>query len=183
VDEIWSEVGRALAREFGDIADIESAVTVIVRLSMAVLLGAVLGYERERHDAPAGLRTHMLVALGAALLVLAPEQAGVGAEDLTRVVQGVVSGVGFLGAGAILKREERGRQVRGLTTAASIWATAAIGVAAGMGRELTALTAALMGFVILKLLRQLEQAIDRRPSHAGAGADTLGSPEGRDANF
>ncbi|HET9644445.1 MAG TPA: MgtC/SapB family protein [Burkholderiaceae bacterium] len=165
MDGIWSEAGRALAREFGDIGDIESAVTVIVRLLMAVLLAAVLGYERERHEAPAGLRTHMLVALGAALLVLAPEQAGVGPDNLTRVVQGVVSGIGFLGAGAILKRERPGRQVRGLTTAASIWATAAIGVAAGMGRELTALATAMLGFVILKLLRRLEHVIDPGRKH------------------
>ena len=79
----------------------------------------------------------MLVALGAALFVLVPQQAGVTAADMTRVLQGLVAGIGFLGAGAILKKGDEG-EIEGLTTAAGIWLTAAIGIAAGMGREASA---------------------------------------------
>ncbi|MED5618553.1 MgtC/SapB family protein [Ideonella sp. BN130291] len=150
------DILQAVGHEFSDIADARQAVLVSVRLLVAVLLGGVLGYERELRGAPAGLRTHMLVALGSALFVLVPEQAGVSPADLTRVLQGVVSGIGFLGAGAILKLDHE-RNVQGLTTAASIWATAAIGIAAGLGRELTATLATVLALVILTVLRWFEQ--------------------------
>ena len=95
----------------------------------------------------------MLVALGSAIFVLIPLQAGMQVEDLSRVLQGVTAGIGFLGAGAILKLRER-NAIQGLTTAASVWLTAAIGVAAGMGRETTAVVSAVFAFVILSLLRR-----------------------------
>jgi putative Mg2+ transporter-C (MgtC) family protein len=128
-------------------------VRIVVRLLVAVVLGGVLGWERESVGAPAGLRTHMLVSLGSALFVLIPLQAGMKMEDLSRVLQGVTAGIGFLGAGAILKQRDR-NDVRGLTTAASIWLTAALGVAAGMGREATALLSTLFALVILAILRR-----------------------------
>jgi putative Mg2+ transporter-C (MgtC) family protein len=102
------------------------------RLLLAAGLGGLLGYERRRHGKAAGLRTHMLVALGAALFIQAPVQAGAATADLTRVVQGIATGIGFVGAGAILKLGEP-VQVRGLTTAASVWLTAAVGTAVGLG--------------------------------------------------
>jgi putative Mg2+ transporter-C (MgtC) family protein len=95
----------------------------------------------------------MLVSLGSALFVLIPLQAGMRMDDLSRVLQGVTAGIGFLGAGAILKQTDR-NDVRGLTTAASIWLTAALGVAAGMGREATALLSTLFALVILAILRR-----------------------------
>jgi putative Mg2+ transporter-C (MgtC) family protein len=95
----------------------------------------------------------MLVSLGSALFVLIPLQAGMRLDDLSRVLQGVTAGIGFLGAGAILKQRDR-NDVRGLTTAASIWLTAAVGVAAGMGREATALLSTLFALVILAILRR-----------------------------
>ena len=107
-----------------------------------------MGYEREQAGKAAGLRTHMLVALGAALFVLVPQQAGVSAGDLTRVMQGLCAGIGFLGAGAILKPRQEG-EIEGLTTAAGIWLTAAIGVAAGIGRESTALLSTVLALIIL----------------------------------
>jgi putative Mg2+ transporter-C (MgtC) family protein len=148
-EEVWGTVRE----EFTDIGDGAGIVRIVVRLLVAVVLGGVLGWERESVGAPAGLRTHMLVSLGSALFVLIPLQAGMKMEDLSRVLQGVTAGIGFLGAGAILKQRDR-NDVRGLTTAASIWLTAALGVAAGMGREATALLSTLFALVILAILRR-----------------------------
>ena len=148
-DEVWNTVHE----EFTDIGDGAGIVRIVVRLGVAVVLGGVLGWERESVGAPAGLRTHMLVSLGSALFVLIPLQAGMRLDDLSRVLQGVTAGIGFLGAGAILKQTAR-NDVRGLTTAASIWLTAALGVAAGMGREATALLSTLFALVILAILRR-----------------------------
>jgi putative Mg2+ transporter-C (MgtC) family protein len=149
----WDEVWGTVREEFTDIGDGAGIVRIVVRLLVAVVLGGVLGWERESVGAPAGLRTHMLVSLGSALFVLIPLQAGMRMEDLSRVLQGVTAGIGFLGAGAILKQRDR-NDVRGLTTAASIWLTAALGVAAGMGREATALLSTLFALVILAMLRR-----------------------------
>jgi putative Mg2+ transporter-C (MgtC) family protein len=149
LEEVWGTVRE----EFTDIGDGAGIVRIVVRLLVAVVLGGVLGWERESVGAPAGLRTHMLVSLGSALFVLIPLQAGMKMEDLSRVLQGVTAGIGFLGAGAILKQRDR-NDVRGLTTAASIWLTAALGIAAGMGREATALLSALFALVILAILRR-----------------------------
>ena len=138
----------ALAAEFSDLPDAAQATRLVVRLLVAGLMGALIGYDRERVASPAGLRTHILVALGAALFVIVPVQAGFSADDISRVVQGLVAGIGFLGAGAILKQEAT---VRGLTTAASIWLTAAIGMAAGLGQLVTALVATVFGLVVLNV--------------------------------
>lgn len=147
--------------EFAGTFDPESLTRVVLRLSVALLLGAAIGWDRERR-APAGLRTHMLVALGSSLLILVPTQSGMSEESVSRVIQGVMSGIGFLGAGAVLKDSGEGR-IHGLTTAASIWATAAVGITAGLGHESTAIMAT--GFVLLVLaaLRRLT-----RPHHHGS---------------
>jgi putative Mg2+ transporter-C (MgtC) family protein len=144
----WQQIGDTVAAEFCDLPDISSVVRLIVRLLLAALLGGLLGYERELAGKAAGLRTHMLVALGAALFILIPQQAGVTPDELTRVRQGLVAGIGFLGAGAILKDSGEGA-IKGLTTAAGIWMTAAIGVAVGMGRQATAILSTLLALVIL----------------------------------
>ena len=112
----------------------------MVRPCLAAVLEGVLGYERERKAKCAGVRTHVLVAVGAALFVIGPLQAWMPLEDLSRVLQGIIQGIGFLGAGAIIVRMAQ-RQIEGLTTAANIWATAAIGVLAGLGLEATAVLA------------------------------------------
>ena len=148
--------------EFSDLLDAAQFTRVtLLRMLVALLLGALIGWDRERRDADAGLRTHMLVALGAALFVVVPLEAGMAVEDLSRVLQGIVSGIGFLGAGAVLKDNSEGR-IHGLTTAASIWATAAVGIAAGMGREATALLATLLVLVVLTLMRRVSQRIGSR---------------------
>lgn len=147
-----TESWLTIQREFSDLGNAEDVTILVVRLTVAALLGGLLGYERETTGASAGLRTHMLVSVGSALFVLIPLQAGMQVQDLSRVLQGVIAGIGFLGAGAILKQKER-NDIKGLTTAASVWMTAAIGVAAGMGREGTAVLSALFGIVILAILR------------------------------
>jgi putative Mg2+ transporter-C (MgtC) family protein len=141
-----------IQQEFSDLGNVEDITRIVVRLMVAMLLGGILGYERESVGASAGLRTHMLVSLGSAMFVLIPLQAGMGIEDLSRVLQGVTAGIGFLGAGAILKQTDKS-DIKGLTTAASVWLTAAVGIAAGMGREATAVLSALFALAILSILR------------------------------
>jgi putative Mg2+ transporter-C (MgtC) family protein len=157
MNEIW----KAIAEDFADLPDAAQATRVVLRLILAALLGGVLGFEREQHRKQAGLRTHMLVALGAALFVLVPQQAKMSEESISRVIQGLLAGIGFLGAGTILQLRER-QDIKGLTTAASIWLTAAIGVTAGLGREATAIVATVLALVILALLPYVEYAITRR---------------------
>ncbi|HSV46606.1 MAG TPA: MgtC/SapB family protein [Ramlibacter sp.] len=159
----WDRIAATVASEFSDLSDLEQFVRACVRLLLAALLGALLGFERERAGKSAGLRTHMLVALGAALFVLVPLQAGADTADISRVVQGVVAGVGFLCAGTIIKAANSGDHVRGLTTSAGLWMTAAIGVAAGLGREMTAVLAALLAFAILALEEPLTRLTGKRP--------------------
>lgn len=146
----WEIVVGTLAAEFSDLSDIEDLARLVVRLLLAATLGGLLGLQRERHGKEAGLRTHMLVALGAALFVLVPLQSGAGADGLSRVMQGVIAGVGFLCAGTVLKTGGE-EHVRGLTTAAGIWMTAAIGMAAGLGREGTAVLSTLLALGVLAL--------------------------------
>jgi putative Mg2+ transporter-C (MgtC) family protein len=149
----WQRSLMAVQQEFSDLGDVESITRLVVRLLVAMILGGILGYERESVGASAGLRTHMLVSLGSALFVLIPLQAGMKIEDLSRVLQGVTAGIGFLGAGAILKQSNK-NDIRGLTTAASVWLTSAVGIAAGMGREATAVLSALFALIILAILRR-----------------------------
>ena len=150
-NSLWDEIIETIRSEFADVADAGRVTRILLRLGLAALLGGLLGYEREIHGKAAGVRTHMLVALGSALFVLVPELAGVTDADLTRVVQGVIAGVGFLRAGSIIK-SDRNEGVKGLTTAAGIWLTAAVGVACGVGRESTAVLSALLALAILSLV-------------------------------
>ena len=161
---MWEEVTSTLAEEFSSLPDAAEVTRVMVRLLLAALLGGIVGYEREHKGKAAGLRTHMLVAMGAALFVLVPERGGMGIADMSRVIQGVVAGVGFLGAGAIIKRHSE-EQVQGLTTAAGIWMTAAIGVACGLGREAIALLA-------IVILVMLPHVVSAPPPQADAEPDT-----------
>ncbi len=128
---------------------------VLARLVIAAVLGAVIGFERERSGKPAGARTHMLVAMGSALFTLVPLEAGMHSADFSRIIQGLVTGIGFLGGGVILKLSEE-HQVRGLTTAAGIWTTAAVGMAVGAGWIWPGLCGTLLAWVVLKPLRPLD---------------------------
>ena len=158
----WHQSWLTIQGEFSDLGDATDITRVCVRLLVAALLGAMLGYERESSGASAGLRTHMLVSMGSAMFVLVPLQAGMPLMDVSRVLQGVTAGVGFLGAGAIMKSHSE-NQITGLTTAAGVWLTAAIGVAAGMGREGTAILCAMFAWVILALLKNKAKARQDAP--------------------
>lgn len=129
---------------------------VTLRLVAAALLGGLLGAERESMRKAAGLRTHMLVALGAALFVVVPAELGMPTGGFGPVIQGIATGVGFLGAGTILKRADP-QEITGLTTAASIWLAAAIGLAAGIGPLWLPVICACGAWAILHLLAALEQ--------------------------
>lgn len=133
------------------------------RLGLAALLGAVVGFQRERVHSNAGLRTHMLVGIGSALFVLASVQSGQTSADISRVIQGIVAGIGFLGAGTILKMTDR-LEVHGLTTAASIWLTAAIGVGAGLGHLWLPVLGALFGWLVLGPVGRVEKKMPSRPT-------------------
>lgn len=126
------------------------------RLALAAGLGALLGAEREWVGKAAGLRTHMLVALGAAVFVMIPAMPDGDPSNLGRVIQGVAAGIGFIGAGTILKRTER-EEIHGLTTAASIWLTAAIGSAVGVGHVWLPIVAALCAWCVLVAFVRLER--------------------------
>ena len=158
----WQQIGDALREDFSDLPDAGHVTRIVVRLAVAAILGGALGYERAQAGKAAGLRTHMLVALGAALFVLVPQQAGVTPADMTRVLQGVATGIGFLGAGTILKK---GEAIEGLTTAAGIWLTAAMGIAAGLGRESTAVLSTVLALIILNT----DPRIGNRVGDRGAG--------------
>ncbi|WP_439520203.1 MgtC/SapB family protein [Hydrogenophaga sp.] len=149
-----------LQAEFSDLTEVERITRATWRMAEALLLGALIGWDRERRDAEAGLRTHMLVSLGAALFVMICLETGMDDDQLSRVVQGLVSGIGFLGAGAVLKDQEEGR-IHGLTTAAGIWATAAVGMAAGMGHTGIAILASLFILLVLGWLRRIGRNIRR----------------------
>jgi len=116
---------------------------------MATAMGAIIGYQRERAAKPAGLRTHILISVGAALFTIASLYGfGIGA-DPARIAAGIVAGIGFLGAGAIIRRDEG--LVAGLTTATTIWAVAAIGLAVGAGLYLVSAVATALILIVLYL--------------------------------
>jgi len=148
---VWQTIVNTFASEFSDLSDIENATRVTIRLILATVLGGILGWEREHQGKAAGIRTHMLVCLGAVLFVVAADRSGAMDDALSRVVQGVIAGVGFLCAGTIIKTDSQ-QDVRGLTTAAGIWFTAAIGVALGLGNETTAIVSTLLALLVLHVV-------------------------------
>lgn len=152
----WTQILSAIEQEFSDLGDLSNITRICVRLLVALILGALLGYEREYAGASAGLRTHMLVSLGSALFMLIPSQTGMPVAEASRVLQGLTAGIGFLGAGSIIKMHTE-NQIKGLTTAAGIWLTAAVGAAAGMGLEATAVLSALFAVLVLSLLKMTKE--------------------------
>ncbi|MGC4404239.1 MgtC/SapB family protein [Methyloversatilis sp. MC4-4] len=157
----------ALAQLVDGLGDPQQAVRALLRVLVALCCGACIGYQREQVGKAAGLRTHIIVAGGAAVAVAAAFESGMEDDALSRVIQGLLTGVGFLGAGAILKLREV-PDVRGLTTAAGIWMTCAIGVAAGLGRFAIAILATAATWYVLNSLqawerRNGEEEADRAP--------------------
>jgi putative Mg2+ transporter-C (MgtC) family protein len=138
------------------------AIDVAARLVVAVVAGAILGINRDLHRKPAGLRTHGLVSLGSAIsVVVVLSTLGADASALSRVIQGLVTGVGFIGAGVILHQDTE-RRVAGLTTAASIWVAAALGIACGSGHWFAALLALALTLAVLTFGGPIEQALERK---------------------
>jgi len=141
-------------------------LNVVLRLSLATLIGAAIGLNRNSHGKPAGLRTHALVALGSALIVLIsgqlPGAEGAHAADAqSRVIQGLITGIGFLGAGVILHSIDE-RRVHGLTTAAAIWVAALFGAACGAGMFGPVFVAFVLLVLVLAIGGPVEKAIHRR---------------------
>jgi putative Mg2+ transporter-C (MgtC) family protein len=132
------------------------------RLGAAMVLGGAIGLERELHGHWAGFRTHIMVALGAAIFVIGGTAAhGQNIDGPSRVIQGVASGIGFLGAGTILKLSDK-MQIKGLTTASSIWLAAALGIASGLAEYSLATAAAVISLFVLGVLGPVEKALERR---------------------
>lgn len=152
-----------------------STVHVLLRLGAAIATGALLGLNRELRDKPAGLKTHTLVSLGAAILtIVGTGFSGMGTvvdpSAAARVVQGVITGIGFLGAGVIL-RGSNGREVRGLTTAATIWLAACVGIACGAGQWTIAWVSVAAILLILVGGDWLERTLQRRWHGRDPGTD------------
>lgn len=142
------------------IADRGHLAIVLLRTIAAVVLGGIVGAQREKVGKPAGLRTHMLVSLGTAVVVLACIGGGMDMDGLSRVIQGIVTGIGFVGAGTILKLTQE-REIQGLTTATGLWMTAAIGVACGLGTLGLAIIATVFTVIVLAL-QGVEEALNNR---------------------
>jgi len=150
----WQELTSGLP-------DGQQLARVIIRLIAAALLGSIIGFEREKAGKAAGLRTHILVTLGTCVFILACSGSGMDSDGLSRVIQGIVTGIGFLGAGSILKLNEE-RDIQGLTTAAGVWMTAAIGVAVGLGEIGLALLGAVLTVIVLALLGQVDYKSEKK---------------------
>jgi putative Mg2+ transporter-C (MgtC) family protein len=140
--------------------------SVVFRICIALIVGAIIGLERQLSHKPAGLRTHMLVSFGSALFVLIPLQMGVhpdGPDALSRVIQGIAAGIGFLGGGEILRatreRDSELADIRGLTSAAAIWVSAALGVVSGCGLWQLSLISAILGLLVLRVFKHIERRL------------------------
>jgi putative Mg2+ transporter-C (MgtC) family protein len=164
MDIFWEELTSGLPNA-------RQLVHVIIRLVAAALLGAFVGMQREKAGKPAGLRTHILVSLGTAVFVLACSGVGMSSDGLSRVIQGIVTGIGFIGAGSILKLNEE-RDIKGLTTAASVWMTAAIGVAVGLGSLGVALLSTFFTLIILALAGLYELRDEKKRAANIGGNDS-----------
>lgn len=154
MDVLWQELIYGLP-------DGRHLAIVIIRVTAAIILGGILGIQRERARKPAGLRTHMIVCLGTSVVVLACLASSMDMSSLSRVIQGIVTGIGFIGAGSILKLSEE-REIRGLTTAAGLWMTAAIGVAVGLGSLGVALIGTAATFIVLSVIGAVEARLEKR---------------------
>ena len=139
-------------------ADGRQLAVIVIRLLAATLMGAAIGFEREQAGKSAGLRTHILVTLGTTVFVLSCSAYGMNSDGLSRVIQGITTGIGFIGAGTILKLSDEG-YIKGLTTSAGIWMAAAIGVTIGLGAIGLAVLATILTVVILSVTLSLEKKI------------------------
>jgi len=152
-------VGLILDELSASLPTAAEAVRFVIRLLAALLVGGIIGWQREASHKSAGLRTHMLVCAGTTSFVLAAVGMQMQDDAMSRVVQGLITGIGFLGAGAILKLESS-RQVKGLTTAAGVWMTAALGVTIGLGQLVLAAMGTVLTWLVLSYLLKVDKRID-----------------------
>jgi putative Mg2+ transporter-C (MgtC) family protein len=138
--------------------DMHQLVRITVRLLSALIIGTAIGLQRELTHKPAGLRTHMLVGLGTALFVVGAIEYGMQGDSVAKIVQGIATGIGFLGGGAILKLTTE-KEIHGLTTAAGIWMTAAASAAAALGQVSVALVGTAFGLLVLIAFRKIEKRL------------------------
>ncbi|HEU5467877.1 MAG TPA: MgtC/SapB family protein [Steroidobacteraceae bacterium] len=139
---------------------------IVVRMLAAALLGAMVGIQRERAGKAAGVRTHMLVSMGGALFVITCLEWGMDSDGMSRVIQGLVTGIGFIGGGAILKLAQQ-REVEGLTTAAGLWMTCAVGIAAGLGRLGAAALGVVLTVIILGVVGEITHRLEMKKEAKG----------------
>lgn len=149
------------------IPSVQHMVRIAIRLLVALAIGAFVGLQREFTHKPAGLRTHMLLALGTAFIIVSADESGMSKSDLSRVLQGLVTGIGFLGGGAILKLTAE-HEIHGLTTAAGLWMTAAASAAAGLGQLALAVLGVCLGLLVLGTFVKIEQRLGDRASRDAA---------------
>ncbi|HOJ10517.1 MAG TPA: MgtC/SapB family protein, partial [Clostridiales bacterium] len=152
---------------------------ILARLVLALLLGGAIGYEREHENRPAGFRTHILVCIGSALVMTTSEYifklfSPIVNLDPARLGAQVISGIGFLGAGTIVRE---GFNVKGLTTAASLWAVSCVGLAAGIGFYEGAITATVLIYITLIMLKKIESQFNVRSQYKNIFVETAAIPE------
>ena len=153
MEVFWSELSAG-------IPDGRQLVVILMRLVASVIMGAIIGWERETAGKAAGLRTHILVTAGTTVFVLGCLGAGFRDDALSRVIQGIVTGIGFVGAGSIIKRESES-SIQGVTTSAGIWMAAAIGVTVGLGGLGLALMATALSLVVLRVTLLFEDRSEK----------------------
>jgi putative Mg2+ transporter-C (MgtC) family protein len=153
---LWQELTAGLH-------DPQQLAHVSIRLLAATFCGGLIGIQRESTRKPAGLRTHVLVSVATAAFIVACSASGMSSDGVSRVIQGIVTGIGFLGAGNILKLSHE-HEIKGLTTAASVWMTAAIGVVIGLGNLGIGLIVTVLALIILSLAR-FEHSIEHHSHH------------------
>jgi putative Mg2+ transporter-C (MgtC) family protein len=159
--------GSGFAELTGSIPNAQHMIRISLRLFVALVIGGLVGIQRELTHKPAGLRTHMLLALGTALIVITADESGMSKSDLSRLFQGLVTGIGFLGGGAILKLTAE-HEIHGLTTAAGIWLTAAASAAAGIGQLALAVVGVCLGLLVLAAFVKVEKRLGHRASQDAA---------------
>jgi putative Mg2+ transporter-C (MgtC) family protein len=152
---LWEELTAGLTND-------DQLLRVFFRLFAATLLGGLIGLQRVNAKKPAGLRTHILVCLGTTVILLSCSSAALSPEGVSRVIQGIVTGIGFIGAGSILKLSEE-HLIHGLTVSVRIWTTAAVGIAIGLGQIGIALITAVLTILVLAVLAALDRRIEKYP--------------------
>lgn len=153
---LWDELSSGFP-------DGQQLVRVIIRILAAVLLGGAIGFEREKAGKAAGFRTHILVTLGTCVSVLAGSGYGMNSDGLSRVIQGIVTGIGFIGAGSIIKSNNES-QIQGLTTSAGIWVAAAVGISVGLGELGLALITTVIAVSVLAVVGKVEADLEDKKS-------------------